>query len=126
MERNNIPDGRRQRYARAAAEEGRIADQQRVVNQALQDVPHLPRAGEVDLAGGAVVMALRAILLCAHVSAGREGVAAKRDLAGKSGSAVTLDNQDIPVAAVMVRAAVAHEAALLGEGHASTGRGDRP
>ncbi len=48
MERNNIPDGRRQRYARAAAEEGRIADQQRVANQALQDVPRLPRAGEVD------------------------------------------------------------------------------
>ena len=97
-----------------------------MANQALQDVPRLIRAGEVDLAGGAVVMALRAILLRAAVPAGSKGVAAERHVAVKSGSASALDDLDMPVAAVMVRAAAANEAAPSAEGHASPGRGDRP
>ena len=126
MERNSIPDGRRQRYALAAAEEGRIVDQQRAANQALQDIPRLPRASEVDLAGGAVMMALRAILLRAAVPVGSEGVADERRLAAMSRSAAALGDLDMPAATVMVRAAAAHEAVLLAEGHTSPGRRDRP
>ncbi len=126
MERNGIPDERLRLYARAAADEGRIETQQRAAHQALQDVSRLLEAGEVRLASGAVVVALRAILLRAAAPAGSEGVAADRDLAAKTGAAAALDELGVPVAAVMVRAAVAHEAALLTERDASPGRGDRP
>lgn len=125
MERNNIPDGRLQRYALAAAEESRIVDQQRVANQALQDIPRLPRAGEVDLAGGAVMMALRAILLRAAVPADSEGVAAERRLVAKSRSAAALGDLDTSAATVMVQAAAAPEAVILAEGHTSPGQRGR-
>ena len=121
---NDIPRERRARYAAAAADEGRVADLQTVANAAAVDATRLLDAGEVHLASGALTVMLRAMLLRAATPAGAEGVAAEVDIGIKRRSAEALERAGAPVAAAMVRAAAAADAAALaGSSGRSPGEG---
>lgn len=110
---NDISIERRARYATAAADEGRVADLQIIASAAAADATRLLAAGEIYLASGALTVMLRAMLLRAATPAGSEGVAAEVDIGIKRRSAEALERAGAPVAAAMVRAAAAADAAAL-------------
>ncbi|WP_237479379.1 hypothetical protein [Lichenibacterium dinghuense] len=110
---NDIPLARQARYAAAAADEGRVADLQRVADDAAADARLLLAAGEIQLASGALTVMLRAMLLRAATPAGSEGSSAEVDIGIKRRSAEALERVGVPLAAAMVRSAAAGDAAVM-------------
>lgn len=123
---NDIPAERRWRYANAAAEESRTADLQITSKTAAADARLLLAAGEVRLAGGATTVMVRAMLLHAATPAGSEGTPAEVDIRIKERIAEALELAGASLAATMVRAAAAEDAAAMGSLSVRAPREDAP
>ncbi|WP_237480792.1 hypothetical protein [Lichenibacterium dinghuense] len=123
---NDIPAERRWRYANAAAEESRTADLLTTAKTAAADARLLLATGEVRLAGGATTVMIRAMLLHAATPAGSESTPAEVDIRIKRRSAKTLELAGASLAAAMVRAAAAEDAAAMGSLSVRAPREDAP
>ena len=110
---------RMRRYDRIRRESS-VQALQLAANRAAEDAQALIAAGQIATAAGAVTEMVRSMLLRSLAPSGSEGVAAARDLDTKRSLIAKFEEIGLPIAAVMVAAAVAYEEAVLSRPVGST------